>query len=134
MRPGKPLLFGRIGALPVLGLPGNPVSSLVCALLFVRPVLRVMQGLAPEPGPPARARLGCDLRANDRRQDYLRASLEPDPEGGALPIATPFAVQDSSVMTGLAAAGCLVIRPPLAPAAAAGEIVDIETFDGDCRY
>lgn len=128
MRPGKPLLFGRLpGGPPVLGFPGNPVSAVVCALVFLRPALRAMLGLSPEEGPEP-ARLGRDLPANDRREDYLRADLAPGEDG--LPVATPFELQDSSVVSLLAAAECLVVRPPEAPAAKAGEPVQILRFPG----
>jgi molybdopterin molybdotransferase len=122
MRPGKPLMFGRVGDVHALGLPGNPVSSLVCGLLFLAPLLRALQG-APDVLPVEEtARLGRDLPANDQRQDYLRARLSTD---GDLPVATPFDLQDSSVLSLLAAADALVIRPPFAPAAPAGSPVRI---------
>ena len=128
MRPGKPLLFGKLGRMAVLGLPGNPVSSLVCALVFLRPALAALLGRR-EPGQrPETARLGRDLPANDRRQDYLRSEIASDPEGGL--IATPFGRQDSAMLSLLARAGCLVIRPPHAPAAPAGEAVPILRLDG----
>ena len=126
MRPGKPLMFGALGAVPMLGLPGNPVSSLVCGLIFVLPALQALLDL-PTTGPRTEpARLGCDLAANDRREDYLRATLSDslamaDAEGHA--VATPFEKQDSSMLSLLARAGCLVIRPPQAPAARAGDPV-----------
>jgi molybdopterin molybdotransferase len=117
LRPGKPLMHGRLGALHVLGLPGNPVSSYVCALLFVVPLLRRLQG-RDEVGPAIEtAVLGADLRANDERADYLRATL--DAAGGTM-IATPFPIQDSSMIGPLARADCLVCREPHAPAANAG--------------
>ncbi len=126
MRPGKPLMFGHIDGTPMLGLPGNPVSSMVCGLLFVRPALLAMIGFdGPDPL-TANARLGCDLPKNDRRQDYLRSRLERDADGHA--VATPFDLQDSSVMSGLAGADCLVVRLPHVPAASAGELVEIVTF------
>ncbi|TWB29087.1 molybdopterin molybdotransferase MoeA [Nitrospirillum bahiense] len=128
MRPGKPLMFGRLGGTPLLGLPGNPVSSLVCAALFLVPALRRMQGLAPAELPRARAVLATPLPANDRRQDYLRATLAPG--DGALPHAATFTQQDSSMLSRLAAADCLIIRPPHAPAAEAGTVVDIVPLDG----
>ncbi len=128
MRPGKPLMFGRLGDTPVLGLPGNPVSAMVCALLFVRPLLRVLLGL-PADAPPAAARLGRDLPASDRRQDHLRSRLEPATDG--LPLATPFDVQDSAMLAALAAADCLVVRPPEAPPARCGDRVDIIRLDDD---
>jgi molybdopterin molybdotransferase len=123
MKPGKPMMFGRLGETHVIGLPGNPVSSMVCALLFLGPAIDAMLGL-PGPGVPlARARLGADVRANNFREDYLRATLTA--EGADLPVATPFPVQDSSMMSRLAEADCLVIRPPNAPAARKGEVVEI---------
>ncbi len=126
MRPGKPLMFGRISDTPLLGLPGNPVSSLVCALLFARPAIDVMLGL-PAEGPPLRtARLAAPLPANDRRQDYLRARLSSDEDGR--PIATAFSRQDSSMLATLAEADCLIVRPPHAPAAAAGDAVKVLPF------
>ena len=126
MRPGKPLMFGRIDGTPMLGLPGNPVSSMVCGLLFARPALLAMLSVdGPDPL-TASARLGCELPENDRRQDYLRSRLERNADGHA--VATPFNLQDSSVMSGLAGADCLVIRPPHAPAAVEGDVVEIVTF------
>jgi molybdopterin molybdotransferase len=122
MRPGKPLMFGRLGATALLGFPGNPVSSMVCALIFLGPVIDRLLG-TPAVDLADRARLGTDLRENDRRQDYLRASLSRA-EDGAL-IATPFSRQDSSMMATVARADCLVLRPPHAPAAVAGETVPI---------
>ncbi|MCY4502037.1 MAG: molybdopterin molybdotransferase MoeA [Alphaproteobacteria bacterium] len=123
MRPGKPLMFGRMGGSLVLGLPGNPVSAFVCALLFLRPLIDAMLGLPA--GPPARepARLGAELAANDRREDYLRARLAPDGEG--LPVATPFARQDSSMLARFVEADALLVRAPHAPPASAGELVEI---------
>ena len=111
MRPGKPLMFGRLGALRVLGLPGNPVSSLVCALLFLKPLIGALLGESYADASEA-AMLGGDLPANDRRQDYLRASLAEHRD--APPVATAFPLQDSSMLSTLAAADCLIIRPPLA--------------------
>ena len=128
MRPGKPLMFGRLGQTWVLGLPGNPVSALVCALVFLRPALYRMLGRSEQPIGPDRAVLGRDLRENDRRQDYLRASLERGANGA--PVATPFDLQDSSVLSVLSRAGCLIIRPPHAPAAKAGTEVPILPLPG----
>ncbi len=128
MRPGKPLIFGRIGPTPLLGLPGNPVSSLVCATIFLRPAIDVMLGRAEPERPPATARLGADLGANDSRQDYLRARLSYDAEGRA--VATPFNRQDSSMLSHLAHADCLIVRPPRAAAAAVGATVEIVLLAG----
>jgi molybdopterin molybdotransferase len=123
MRPGKPLMFGRIGNTPVLGLPGNPVSSFVCATLFARPAIAAMLGQKTAQAATQKAVLGRDLEPNDRRQDYLRATLQTD-AGGRL-IATPFDRQDSSMLATLTRADCLVVRAPNAPAARAGEAVEI---------
>lgn len=123
MRPGKPLMFGTIGGTPMLGLPGNPVSTLVCGMLFLAPVLSRLQGLS-DPGPRLEtALLGADLGENDRRQDYLRARLEFAPDGTRR--ALPFPRQDSSMLATLAHADCLIVRAPHAPPAAAGSQVDI---------
>jgi molybdopterin molybdotransferase len=128
MRPGKPLLHGKLGRMPVLGLPGNPVSSLVCAIVFLRPALAALLGRAREETGSLTARLGRDLPENDRRQDYLRSELARDAEGGL--IATPFDRQDSAMLSLLARAGCLVIRPPHAPAARVGELLPILRWGG----
>ena len=120
MRPGKPLMHGRLGDMAVLGLPGNPVSAIVCAILFLAPLVRALNG-DPNAGADATepALLGADLPANDDRQDYLRAALSR-PDGGAL-VATPFQRQDSSMLKVLAQAECLVVRAPFAPQARSGE-------------
>lgn len=126
IRPGKPLIFGRIGDTPMLGLPGNPVSSLVCALIFLKPALEKMQGLKPAGDAKPSAVLAKPLPQNDRRQDYLRATLSHRKDGTLL--ATPFAKQDSSMLATLAHADCLVVRAPNAPAAKSGERVEIVPF------
>ncbi|MEA2839736.1 MAG: molybdopterin molybdotransferase [Methylobacteriaceae bacterium] len=120
MRPGKPLIHGHMGAMSILGLPGNPVSSIVCAILFLVPLIRHLQG-DPHAGAPRDepAILGADLPANDGRKDYLRARLSRDAEGR--PVATPASRQDSSMLRVLADSNCLIIREPHAPAARAGE-------------
>lgn len=128
MRPGKPLMFGRHRGVPFIGLPGNPVAAMVCALLFIHPAVRVLQGLAPETGLVQPARLAGDLPGNDRRADYLRATLEAMP--GELPRARAWPVQDSAMLGLFAAADCLVIRPPFAPPAAAGDLVEIIPLAG----
>jgi molybdopterin molybdotransferase len=118
LRPGRPMMHGRLGAMHVLGLPGNPVSAYVCAVLFLIPLIRRLAGRSDvEPAPEA-ALLGCDLAANDERADYMRATLTAGTEG--LPVATPAPLQDSSMLTPLAGANCLLIRAPHAPAAKAG--------------
>jgi molybdopterin molybdotransferase len=119
LRPGKPLMHGRLGAMRVLGLPGNPVSSYVCSVVFLMPLLRRLAGRADALATTEAAILGRDLPANDERQDYLRSTLRAAP--GTAPVATPFGPQDSSMMSALANADCLVIRAPHAAAAKAGE-------------
>ena len=126
MRPGKPLMFGEIHDTPVLGLPGNPVSSMVCALLFLGPAIERLLGRSAR-GPETKpARLTAGLKPNDRRQDYLRATLAVDADGTML--ATPFAKQDSSQFSLLTKADCLLVRPPHDPARAAGETVQVIPF------
>jgi molybdopterin molybdotransferase len=122
MRPGKPLMFGSLRGVPVLGLPGNPVSAMVCAIVFLEPIIRAMLG-RPSATSTMAARLGRDLAANDLRQDYLRGEIEPAVDG--LPVAMPFTLQDSAVLSGLARASCLIVRAPNAPAAKAGEMVRV---------
>ncbi|MCC7273687.1 MAG: molybdopterin molybdotransferase MoeA [Alphaproteobacteria bacterium] len=128
MRPGKPLMFGRIRGTPMLGLPGNPVSALVCAVLFLRPALARLIGLADLDPAEGTAVLGVDLAANDRREDYLRATLAQGLDGGV--VATPFATQDSSNLSRLVAADCLVVRAPHAPPARAGDRVRVVRLGG----
>jgi molybdopterin molybdotransferase len=127
LRPGRPMMHGALGPMRVLGLPGNPVSAYVCGFLFLVPLIRRLLGEA-HVGPAARtAMLGRDLPANDERADYLRASLAHAPDGGL--IATPFEVQDSSMVALLAKADCLVVREPYAPAASSGSPCTIVKFD-----
>jgi molybdopterin molybdotransferase len=128
MRPGKPMMHGRLGAMRVIGLPGNPVSSYVCSVLFLVPLLRLLSGRADIHPAPETALLGRDLGANDVREDYLRARLELRADGAL--IATPVDHQDSSLLANLAAAGALVIRAPFAPAAAAGSPCTILRLPG----
>lgn len=111
MRPGKPLIFGTMGETLMLGLPGNPVSTLVCATLFLAPAIRAMLGQTDAGHHEEFTALcGTDLKKNDRRQDYLRASLTKGPDGTLT--ATPFEKQDSSMLRLLQQADCLLIRAP----------------------
>lgn len=128
MRPGKPLIFGRLNDTPLLGLPGNPVSSMVCAMIFLRPALRALLAAdsVPDSGEPAR--LGAGLGENDEREDYLRASLSTDDAGGLT--ATPFDIQDSSMFANMARADCLIVREPFAPAASRGAPVRVLRLQG----
>jgi molybdopterin molybdotransferase len=120
MRPGKPLMFGRMGGQFVIGLPGNPVSSLVCGMVFVQPLVRALLGLVePQRLRMIRVRLGRDLPANDERAEFMRVTLSAGDDG--LPVAMPFERQDSSMLSRLASADALLLRPAHAPAAPAGE-------------
>jgi molybdopterin molybdotransferase len=123
MRPGKPMMHGRLGPLRVIGLPGNPVSSYVCGFLFLVPLIRALSGRTDIHHAHETALLGREVAANDMREDYLRARLEVRKDGEL--IATPVDHQDSSLLANLAAARALVIRPPFAPAARAGSPCDI---------
>ena len=123
MRPGKPMMHGRLGAMRVIGLPGNPVSSYVCGFLFLVPLIRALLGRDTIHHVRESAVLGRDLAANDQREDYLRARLEERADGAQ--IAVPVTGQDSSLLGNLAAARALVIRPPFAPAAARGSPCDL---------
>ena len=117
MRPGKPLMFGRMGAIRCVGLPGNPVASLVCTQLFLKPLLARLGGR--EFSQDIRdARLAAPMAGNDQRQDYIRAVVSGST--GSLS-AEPFGVQDSSMLRLLADANGLIVREPFAPAAEAGD-------------
>jgi molybdopterin molybdotransferase len=127
MRPGKPLMFGRLGASRVLGLPGNPVSSLVCARVFLVPLVRALLGEPAHDAHSRTARLGVALEPNGARQHYMRATAVPGSDG--LSIVTPVRSQDSSLLAPLAQADCLVIRAPHAPLAPLGALVPILPLD-----
>lgn len=141
LRPGKPLMHGKLGSMMLLGLPGNPVSSLVCAVLFLIPAIRALLGDAqPDQDPTETAILGADLPANGPRQDYMRASLAAEEFEIALtqrtarlplPVVTPHMIQDSSMLSILERSEALLVRPPHAPAAQAGDpcqIIRLEKF------
>ncbi len=124
MRPGKPLIFGNIHATPILGLPGNPVSTGVCAMVFAATAIKALTGqdLSHNWGMPLRqGRLATALNANDQRQDYMRASLAYDTDG--TPMLTPFSKQDSGMMKLFTTADALIIRAPFAAPAAVGDVV-----------
>lgn len=117
MRPGKPLMVGRLGRTRILGLPGNPVSTLVVGAIFLKPLLNALLGTSRKPE-YLQAQLSDDLPENDQRQDYLRARLEGP--SGALRLHA-FPRQDSSMLATLARSDVLIVRPPFAPRAKAGE-------------
>ncbi|RFU14708.1 molybdopterin molybdenumtransferase MoeA [Rhodobacteraceae bacterium W635] len=122
IRPGKPLMAGRMGRAALLGLPGNPVSAMVCGQVFLVPMIRAMLGLGKAPAPREKAQLAIDLPANGPRDHYMRATLS---EGGALPRVTPDPRQDSSLLSVLARAEALLIHPANAGPLAAGAPVEI---------
>ena len=119
MRPGKPLMSGRLGDAMMIGLPGNPVSAMVCGEIFVKPVIRAMQGLPAAPAPRETAQLAAEIGPNGPREHYMRGRSEPDGR------VTVFDRQDSSLLSVLGASDVLVVRPPGDPARAAGESVEI---------
>lgn len=126
MRPGKPLIFGTLNEIPLLGLPGNPVSTFVCGLIFAQPAVKTMLGLNGYSQTTRFARINSSLPQNDRRQDYLRGELELNEKGEQ--IVLPFSHQDSSMLSCLAKADCLVVRPPFDPKKKPGDWVRIIEF------
>ncbi|RCS24330.1 molybdopterin molybdenumtransferase MoeA [Phyllobacterium salinisoli] len=127
MRPGKPLMSGKLQglhdtSLRVLGLPGNPVSSLVCSYLFLAPLVSALAGRPYRPD-MRRVHLGADMPANDLRRDHIRAEIIQNENGD--PVATPLPLQDSSMLSALARANGLIIREPHAEAARAGESCEV---------
>jgi len=126
MRPGKPFMYGRRKGQHVLGLPGNPVSSLVCARLFLKPLIDALLGL-PAGDDLVEARLGASMKENDSRQDYVRAKLVEGPDGSRT--VTPFAKQDSSMQRTFREAEALIVRPPHAKVAGKGDVVQILRLD-----
>jgi molybdopterin molybdotransferase len=127
MRPGKPLMYGRLGAARVLGLPGNPVSSLICTRIFLVPLIRALLGQPAGPERPAEARLTVPLEANGPREHYMRDVSRREAAG--LPLVTPVRSQDSSLLAPLAEADCLLVRPVNAPAADKGALVPVLPLD-----
>jgi molybdopterin molybdotransferase len=123
MRPGKPMMHGRLGAMRVIGVPGNPVSSYVCTFLFVVPLIRALLGNTRLHHRRESALLGRDLGPNDVREDYLRAVIEARADGTL--VANPVDKQDSSLLANLSRSQGLVIRAPFAPAARAGSACEI---------
>ncbi|WP_342641759.1 molybdopterin molybdotransferase MoeA [Rhodoligotrophos ferricapiens] len=131
MRPGKPLMFGHVqtgSAQPVrvMGLPGNPVSALICARIFLKPLIGALLG-RPEQDDTEIYPLASALGANDQRQDYVRGRFRRSKAAGIT--VEPFSLQDSSLQQSFAAADCLIVRRPFAPAAASGEPVEVLRLD-----
>jgi molybdopterin molybdotransferase len=129
MRPGKPMLYGRMGHQRVLGVPGNPVSALICAHIFLLPMMARMLGLADVARPQPEAVLGEEIEANGVRAHYMRAVSEWREDGTR--IVRPLPSQDSSLVAALVGADCLIVRAPHAPALTAGAKVRIVSLDGN---
>ena len=127
VRPGKPMLFGRLDAMRVLGLPGNPLSCLIAARIFLVPLIFRLLGRRDAPVRESAAVLAHDLEANGPRQHYMRGTLVAGEAG--LPRVTALSSQDSSHMSALAAADVLIVRSPDAPAARVGELVRVLPLD-----
>nr|PZN84024.1 MAG: molybdopterin molybdenumtransferase MoeA [Pseudomonadota bacterium] len=127
MRPGKPLLYGRLGPQRVIGLPGNPVSALICTRVFLVPLVRRLLGLPDEEAAAVRAVLAEPVEANGPRQHYMRATLQREPDGRQL--VRLARSQDSSLLAPLAASNVLLVRPPHAPALPAGAEVEVLLLD-----
>jgi molybdopterin molybdotransferase len=123
MRPGKPLMFAAKDRARVLGLPGNPVSTMVCALLFLRPAIERLLGRPGDLVPTVPARLAVDLKQNDTREDYVRAKLSRAADGSLT--VQPHPVQDSSMLSVLALSEGLLVRPAHDPARRAGDLVQV---------
>jgi molybdopterin molybdotransferase len=122
MRPGKPLMFGKLVGQRVMGLPGNPVSSMICARVFLVPLIRRMLGLAGQDFARRTAELSVDMPANGPRQHYARAVLEGER-------VSPVSSQDSSLIAALARSNALIVQPPHAPRAPAGSRVEVLELD-----
>lgn len=118
MRPGKPLMAGKLGDVPMVGLPGNPVSAMVCGHIFLAPMIRAMLGQGHAASPRRSVPLAVPIAANGPREHYLRAHIAPDG-------VTPFGKQDSSLLTVLSEANCLLVQPPNSPAQNTGDMVDV---------
>ncbi|WP_299552669.1 gephyrin-like molybdotransferase Glp [uncultured Tateyamaria sp.] len=118
MRPGKPLMAGRLNGTPMVGLPGNPVSAMVCGTVFLTPMIRAMLGLGQAQAPRVKVPLSTSLAANGPREHYMRGRVR----AGAVEDA---GLQDSSLLSVLADANALIVRPPNDPARDAGDMVDI---------
>ena len=127
MRPGKPLMSGRLGALRVMGLPGNPVSALVCARVFLVPLIEHLAGRPKASEANRMARAAVPIEPNGPRQHYMRATLAPGNDG--IPLVTPVRSQDSSLLSPLAIADCLIVRPIRAGAVAPGDTVPVLPLD-----
>jgi len=127
MRPGKPLMYGEMAGQRVLGVPGNAVSALLCTRIFLVPMIHRLLGLTDGGDTPQKAQLSAEIEANGPRQHYMRATCVLG-ENGAMQV-TPVKDQDSSLISLLARADCLIVRPPNAPAEKTGAAVDVLPLD-----
>ena len=127
LRPGKPMLYGRLGGQRVIGLPGNPVSALICARVFIVPLIERLGGRSDTAGRVINAIAATDLEENGPRTHFMRATLEIDAGGNRR--VRPVRSQDSSLLSPLALADCLIVRDIAAPAARAGDTVGILLLD-----
>jgi len=127
MRPGKPLMFGDLEGTPMLGMPGNPVSSMICSYIFLYPALDALLGRTLRTPATITALLSHDIRANDQREDYQRAQIIDYEDG--MPYIKLFSNQDSSMLSALSAANCLLKRVPFAEPALKGDQVEIILLD-----
>lgn len=121
MQPGKPLMAGMLGEIPMVGLPGNPVSTMVCGHIFVRPMLNAMLGFPPKALPRETGQLDCAIEKNGPREHYMRASIKHSPNGWSV---MPFDRQDSSLLSVLGQADVLMVRPPHDSARSKGDTIE----------
>ena len=128
MRPGKPLIFGNISGTFLIGLPGNPVSSTVCAIMFLAPAIRRMLGIEPVLPERLRAKIAHDLPENDEREDYMRGMLLRDKDGDLK--VSAHKIQDSSMYATMARSDVLIVRPPYAPPCTRGVAVEFIQLAG----
>lgn len=130
MRPGKPLMFGRLGNAHVIGLPGNPVSALICCHVFVRPLIERLLGRTDRGGQDTRlrAKLTAPIPDNGPRQHYMRAKVQTTSPNAPATV-TPAASQDSSLLSLLAEANALIVRSPGQKGAEVGELIDVHPID-----
>ena len=127
LRPGKPLMYGSYNNIPMLGLPGNPVSAFVCGILFLRPAIKKLLGSSQIFDNKIKAALGCELKENDERETYLRSKLNFEINGDLIVI--PFNTQDSNQISTLSKSDCFAIRTPNAKKASKGDLINIIPFN-----
>lgn len=127
MRPGKPLMFGDLDGTPMLGMPGNPVSSMICGFIFLYPAMDALIGRKMRLPGTIPAKISHDIKANDQREDYQRARIVGEENG--TPVIELISNQDSSLLSALSSANCLLKRVPFAPSMPKGTHVDVIPLD-----